>query len=133
MAWRSRSAGGFSVSWARAVQTGAWTAFEIPRAEPRFDFDLIHRYVKIAIEHRLGWERWFDAQAIVPVPVSYEDLVADHDTVVRRVLKEIGIAVPSDTSFTTNGISRQADVVNEAWMGRYRELVGRDRGDGKVA
>ncbi len=113
-----------AVSWAKAVQTAQWTASEKQQRAPRFDFDLIHAYVKLAIEHRLGWQHWFDQHSISPVTVVYEDLVADTDAVVHWVLAQIGIEVRDEAHFNADPYSRQSDALNAEWIERYRTLTG---------
>lgn len=118
-----------AVSWWRAEQTGTWFVGghgEIDRGrpapvEPFFDADRITGYLREIAEHEAGWERWFAAHGIRPRRVVYEDLVADMPTVVRELLRALGID-PSTARAVGPRHHRQADRLNDEWVKRYRDL-----------
>ena len=71
-----------------------------------------------------AWRRWFEENGVDPLRLTYEELVADPTATARRVLELVGVDVP--TGFAgAPGTEQQADAVNEEWIRRYRELVGR--------
>ena len=114
-----------AVSWSKAIQTNVWSAAD-QRAPatvpPRFDFDQIHELVREAKAGRAGWERWFEAHGIQPLPMRYEDLVADKAGTTRRALAFLGIEVPADLRIQES-TAKQADALNQEWAARYSSLL----------
>ena len=110
-----------AVSWAKAEQTGYWQdgGGVVPGRSPRLDVNDIDRYVETINEHNLAWREWFDTNAIVPVVVSYEDLVADMASTVGYVMHFLGLELPA--GHVTEPLTyRQADEVNRDWAERDR-------------
>lgn len=114
-----------AVSWSKAIQTNVWFAADdrAPASEPpRFDFRQIHELVSEAEAGRTGWERWFQEHGIEPLPMRYEDLVADKAGTIRRALAFLGIPAPADLRIKVS-TARQADALNHEWAARYRSLL----------
>jgi trehalose 2-sulfotransferase len=114
-----------AVSWSKAIQTNVWSAADDrapPSTPPRFDFRQIDELVGEATAGRAGWERWFCEHAIDPLPIRYEELVADKAGTTRRALAFLGIAVPADLRIQVS-TARQADALNRQWAARYRSLL----------
>jgi LPS sulfotransferase NodH len=111
-----------AVSWWRARQSGAWIASDEPRSDPFFDFEAIDAAVHRALEQAERWRRWFASERIEPLPIAYEDLVADPTRIVREVLAFAGIDAPADLVVKAR-ITKQADSVSEEWIERYRSLA----------
>lgn len=112
-----------AVSWARAVQTGQWTAQQRATAEAAFDFEQVDALYHLVRVHDGCWRRWFAAQAVEPYTVVYEELAADPERVTRDVLEFLGLepqAPPEDPV----AFARQADAVNEDWVRQYRQRAG---------
>jgi LPS sulfotransferase NodH len=110
-----------AVSWAKAEQTGYWQDGD--RAErggaAKFDFDDVDSYVKTIGEHNRAWREWFDASAITPLPVLYEDLVTDMSDTLDSILHFLGLEVPPG-HVVDPPTQRQGDGVNRQWTERYR-------------
>jgi trehalose 2-sulfotransferase len=114
-----------AVSWSKAIQTNVWSSADQRRpaaTPPRFDFDQIHGLVAEAAAGRLGWERWFQAHAIEPLPIRYEDLVADKAGTTRSVLAFLGIAAAEHLPIQ-EPTAKQADALNHEWATRYRSML----------
>lgn len=111
---------GQAVSWARAEQTGHWQDGDRSSAPPRFDPDLIEDLVRTIGEHEAAWTSWFAAQGVEPLPVTYEDVVADPRRSVRAVLDQLGVGMPPGWRPVPRE-RRQADAVSADWVRRYRE------------
>ena len=109
-----------AVSWWKAITTGKWTDGQPVAGEPRFDFDGIAARVRRIEEHTEWWRRWFEANGVEPLHLTYEELAADPTAAARRVLGLLGVAVPHDFAVAP-GTEKQADAVNEDWVRRYRE------------
>jgi LPS sulfotransferase NodH len=112
-----------AVSWWKATSSEAWLGHEEPLAAPRFDFAEIQARARRAEEQVSAWKEWFAANGIEPLPVRYEELVAEPAALVRRALRFIGVPVPDDLVVETR-TRRQADEVNEEWIRRYLAVAG---------
>jgi LPS sulfotransferase NodH len=110
-----------AVSWAKAEQTGCWQDGDsvVPGRRPMIDIDDIDRYVGTIREHNLAWREWFDTTAVVPLVVSYEDLVADMAGTVGRITHFLGLELPAG-HVAEPLTHRQADGANRYWAERYR-------------
>jgi len=110
-----------AVSWWKAITTGKWVDGRPVTGEPRFDADGIAGRVRGIEAANESWRRWFEANGVEPLHVTYEQLVADTTREARRVLEFIGVDVTG--GFRVAPVTeRQADAVNEDWIRRYREL-----------
>jgi trehalose 2-sulfotransferase len=111
-----------AVSWWKAIGSGKWVDEESPAARPEFDADGIAGRVRRIGEHNEAWRRWFAANGVDPLHVTYEELAADPAARTRRVLEFVGVDVPADLHVEPR-TERQSDAVNEEWIRRYRELT----------
>lgn len=116
-----------AVSWWKAIGSGKWVDEESAAAEPEFDAGRIAGRVRRIGEHNESWRRWFAANGVEPLHVTYEGLAADPAGTARSVLEFAGVDVPADLRVEPR-TERQADAVNEEWIRRYRELAGLTRG-----
>ena len=110
------------VSWWKAITSGKWTDGRPVTGEPAFDADGISARVRRIDEQTDAWRRWFEANGIEPLSLTYEELAADPTATVRRVLDLLGVEVPQGFA-VAHVTERQADAVNEDWIRRYRELT----------
>lgn len=124
-----------AVSLEKARRSGAFVANE-ERAHrvdhlPYDDGRILSAYA-LLLQGANGWERYFKSAGITPVPVIYEDLAADYESTIARVLEALGFAnVPVPPPL----LQRQANRMNERWIEAFRlnhpELRGPERhGDG---
>ena len=113
-----------AVSWSKAMATGKWVDEQSPAGEPDFDADRIAGRVRRIEEHNAAWRRWFGSNGVHPLHLAYEELAADPAGTARRVLAFVGVDVPDDLRVEPR-TERQSDAVNDEWIRRYRELVGR--------
>jgi len=113
-----------AVSWARAEQTQFWHEGDtaLPRYEPRFDFKQVHALVQTINEHNAAWRDWFAAFDVQPHRVRYEALATDPAGVTRGILHFLGLHLPADRVIVSQH-RRQADPINDDWIGRYRAMV----------
>ena len=110
-----------AVSWWKAMASGKWVDEQSP-GEAAFDADRIAGRVRRIEEHNAAWRRWFEANGVEPLNVTYEEVAADPGGAARRVLGFVGVAVPADLRVEPR-TERQADAVNDEWIRRYRELT----------
>lgn len=112
-----------AVSWWKAIGSGKWVDEDARAAKPEFDADGITGRMRRIGEHNEAWRRWFGANGLEPLHVTYEELAADPAGRARRVLEHVGVDVPADLHVEPR-TERQSDAVNEDWIRRYRELTG---------
>ncbi|WP_370401351.1 Stf0 family sulfotransferase [Sulfitobacter sp. JB4-11] len=116
-----------AISYLRAEQTGLWHSApdggdieRIPPTEPDgFDAARITERMTMLRTYDELWPRWFDAQGIVPLRVTYEALSADPLTVLRKILLYIG-KDPDCANHVTPGTRKLADETSVAWIAEYR-------------
>jgi LPS sulfotransferase NodH len=114
-----------AVDMARALASDRQVSVREQRAPPlRYDRSLISKCLGSLERGRLGWMRWFEANAIVPFVVTYEDLAADTTGVVRDIVKLLGVQDdepeallhPAEVEMRSHGI-------NEKWASRFRREI----------
>jgi LPS sulfotransferase NodH len=111
-----------AVSWWKAMTSGKWTDGRPITGAAAFDYEGIEGRVKQVEAHNERWRRWFAANGVEPLELSYESVAANPGDAVRRVLDHIGVEVPADVAIQPR-TERQSDAVNEDWIRRYRELA----------
>jgi len=77
-----------AVSWSKAIQTGRWHHWDTPKARAFsvYDRDQIDVLAREAAANDAAWGAWFAANEIDPLPVRFEELVADPGGTTREVL-----------------------------------------------
>ena len=114
-----------AVSLWKAVQTQAWRqeggAGGGATAEPVFSFRAINFLVRQLTAHDASWDAYFLGLGEEPLKITYEELAADREPVVRRVLEHVGIDVPADLGLEAPRLSVQADELSEDWVRRVHE------------
>lgn len=113
-----------AVSRLRAEQTDLWhitdnTGNNEIAAEPHYDFNKIHQFMREAEEHNAAWRQWFKDNKIKPHIVYYEELSKDPVNVTRATLNHLGIELPQDITLTSDN-KRIADDLNEEWITRFK-------------
>lgn len=121
-----------AVSLVRMAQTGVIntrTDADAISERARYDDRLMQSAYLRARRAVVKWNAFFGDHGIVPIRVTYEQLVADYPGTVGRVLSDLGLAgVPVPPA----ELARQADDTSREWAARFRaahpELV-RDMAD----
>ena len=112
-----------AVSWVRARQSGVWDQ-RSPRVElapPSYDFEAIQKRLAVIRSSEASWEDWFAKSGIEPLRICHEQLMAEYELTVRRVLRHIGveeadtIPVPEPVWRPLSGPER------DLWAKRFRE------------
>ena len=114
-----------AVSQYRARSSGVWhvtggTQQEIPAAHR----DVAYDAAAIAAERlRLrraaqAWRTWFTAHQLRPLLILYEDLAAEPEKTVRRILRHLRLDEPA--TIDTGGMTILRDEITDAWLDRLR-------------
>lgn len=118
-----------AISTLRASQTEHWSSEQaqtLPaRAEPSYDFAQLEEGINRIRRQTAKWDRFFAQLPTPPALVCYEDLAADLEGNIRRVLAYLGIEPGTPLFPRPMTLRRQGDSLNEEWLARYR----RDKGD----
>jgi LPS sulfotransferase NodH len=116
-----------AVSLWKAVQTQAWRQEDDDRGpipEPVFSFRAINFLIRLLTAHDASWDAYFLGLGQPPqLKVTYEELAADPEPVVHRVLDHLGIPAPEPLPLSAPRLSVQADSLSEEWVGRVLEHV----------
>jgi LPS sulfotransferase NodH len=116
-----------AVSMAKAMQTNAWMSFDpVTGKNVRYDADFIAHCMNEVEQQRIGWWRWFEANAVTPFVVTYEDMLADKDSTVRSIMELLEVQNDEPEKVDLPAVEKQADEINAEWMQRFG-------GDTKVA
>jgi LPS sulfotransferase NodH len=115
-----------AVSLWKAVQTQAWRqgdpSYTGPLDEPVFSFRAINYLVRLLTAHDASWDAYFLGLGEPPqLKVTYEELAADPEPVVHRVLEHLGIPAPDPLPLGSPRLSAQADDLSEAWVRRVHD------------
>jgi LPS sulfotransferase NodH len=111
-----------AISWVRALQSMRWVSTSArPRQERAVRFDRAHiaRLLGRIEREEQAWNELFGRLGAEPLTVVYEDLVADHETAVRRTLDFIGVAPPATLALAPT-LEPLADALSDEWAERYR-------------
>jgi trehalose 2-sulfotransferase len=110
-----------AVSWSKAIQSGSWAADQPATGELEFSFeqiDRLHHEVRI---YDGAWRRWFASHCVRPFHVTYEELCAERESTIGRVLAWLRLEPLAEARIEpTPTLRKQADGVNADWAARYR-------------
>ncbi|XYK81918.1 MAG: Stf0 family sulfotransferase [Labrenzia sp.] len=117
-----------AVSYVKAQQSGLWhraaDGSELerlsPPADPIFDFEALKDTRDQFIQFDQDWNDWFAEQAIEPLRLSYNDLCADPQTELKRVLTDLDLP-PSAADPVQPGVAKLADSINSDWIKRFQD------------
>jgi LPS sulfotransferase NodH len=123
-----------AISHYRAKKTDRWhvdsrwlTDDADGAGEPGFDFDQIDAFVRAAKSDELRWRQYFQEHEIVPLELSYEDLVRDLEGAVRRILELVGSPV-EEVRLPPPTLRKLADDRSQVWEARYRRICADEVG-----
>lgn len=108
-----------AVSFDKAIRSGAFLARdEKAHSLDRLFYDdgaLLGRYQWLQ-QSASAWNRYFEAEGIIPVSVVYEDLAADYEYTIRRVLAALSF---EDVPVPPPMLKRQANALNQRWIAAF--------------
>ncbi len=119
-----------AISMAKAMQTNAWMSLDrITRKKVRYDADFIKQCMDEIERQRLGWWRWFETNSVTPFVVTYEDMLADKDAVVRSIVELLQAQDDDPELVTLPVVEKQGDEINMEWAARFRHENDGRNGD----
>jgi LPS sulfotransferase NodH len=115
---------GQAISWARAMQTSQFRSTQPPRGTATYDGEAIRQRLLAIVHEQARWKIYFVRTGIIPLRVTYEDVVANPDREVRRVadLIQVGGCVTIDPAKVDLEVQR--DAVSVDWRQRFRSEFG---------
>lgn len=117
-----------AVSWWKAIRSGEWhrKAGEPPTdvdLEGGYDAEAIGRLTMEAVCREAGIGERLRAAGIVPLVLTYEDMVVDLQRALDSVMNHLELPiVPAPAS----GLAVTADELSERWVQRFRRDAQRD-------
>lgn len=82
---RRRDVLGQAISWTRASQTGAWISGMPERAPASYDRTAVAYRLTLVLEHTAGWQRFLAENGVLPLELTYEDVMASPADAVARI------------------------------------------------
>lgn len=122
-----------AVSRLKAEQTGLWHRAAdgserertAPPQPPAYDAGRLRAFADEAAHDDAAWRRWFAAQELEPMPLTYEALAADPRAVLANILSALG-QDPARAGTVELSTAKMADAESAAWAARFRaETNGR--------
>jgi trehalose 2-sulfotransferase len=109
-----------AISMAKAMQTNAWISFDqVTGKNTRYDPDFIEQCMNEIERQRLNWWRWFEANGVTPFVVTYEDMLADKDAVVRNIVELLDAQKDVPEKIDLPDVEKQGDEINAEWASRF--------------
>lgn len=109
-----------AISMAKAMQTNAWISFDqVTGKNTRYDPDFIEQCRNEIEQQRLNWWRWFEASGVTPFVVTYEDMVAEKDAVVRNIVELLEVQNDVAEKIDLPDVEKQGDEINAEWASRF--------------
>jgi LPS sulfotransferase NodH len=113
-----------AVSMEIARQSGAWISHHVQKAAPVYCGDSIRKTLADLQREDAAWSDYFTAAGIEPVPILYEDLIADPGSNVAMILAHFGLEARGCSESPAHAPKRQATALNEEWISRFRAEYG---------
>jgi LPS sulfotransferase NodH len=110
-----------AVSLSIAAQSRHWRWFAgTPKRksvqEPNYQFNHIMRYVAEIQRNNRHWNKFFDANGIIPFRIVYEDLASDYGGTLARTFAYLG---RPDAAIPPPRLNKQADQRSDAFCARF--------------
>ncbi|MFM8954780.1 MAG: Stf0 family sulfotransferase [Actinomycetota bacterium] len=105
-----------AISLVRAEQSNQWNSNMTAVREPNYDEQAIVNAIHTIDAANQNWDRYFAANSIVPLQVSYEQLTKNMDDTVRRIMNHIDTPIDTVPAPQTK---RQSDGASAQWETRF--------------
>lgn len=110
---------GQAISFARSAVTRAFRADDADARTPTYDPVVIRGYLEMLIRDNAALRLWFARQGIAPLHVAYEDLVAEPQTVIDRIARQLGVTEGVMIDPAALRLRVQRDELNAQWRERF--------------
>lgn len=108
---------GQAISWARALRSGQWAAWQPAGRPVRYRRSLVHARLAAIAEAEAGWDAVLAADPVLEL--TYEALVADPTAATRSVVRWLGVADADAVAVPPPPTRAQADAVTAEWRRRW--------------
>jgi LPS sulfotransferase NodH len=115
---------GQAVSYARAIKTGQWFAGAYGGGAGDFNIRDIDHCMNSLAEQYTAWDLLFEATGGTPLRIAYEDISANVDDVVAKIVRYIGVSEDKGNVVNLPELEKQGDRLNERWKELYLEFGG---------
>lgn len=115
-----------AVSFVKATQSGLWhrsaDGTELERlSEPRdpaYDAEQIASHFQQMNTYEEEWARWFSAERIEPLRITYDELSSDPEAVLIRIFDALGFEHAAVRGIAPP-VARLSDATNREWIDRF--------------
>jgi LPS sulfotransferase NodH len=115
---------GQALSWARTVQTGQYRS-TVPEKNPAsYDASLIRAALYQVIKGRARWSLFFARTGFEPLPVFYEDVLANPQMEIDRIAAFVGGCGPAIVRPDLIKLKTQRNSTIDEWRNRFRTENG---------
>ena len=108
-----------AISDAKAQQTRQYRATSRILGEARYDAGLIARCIADQARDEVRVRSYFARNGVVPLEISYEDMLADHAGVLAKVAALMGVTEPVVAQPREVDLEIQRDGANHDWAQRF--------------
>ncbi len=113
-----------AVSFAYAEASNSWTSEQLSQVALDYDRPRIDRALSSVRWNRDSWEEYFRANAVTPLRVNYNALIADPETALRQIAKMLDLPTELEpANATLPPLRAQREWGKEQWLNRYREEI----------
>lgn len=113
---------GQAISLYRGHKSGVWHSPQAGAGKIRpieYDYSMIHKQLWLLGNMIGSFGRVFAALGISPVPITYEQVVSDTNTVVQRLAGLAGVELEQEIDLSTSGHTKMANSESEEFRRRF--------------
>ncbi|MES0879940.1 Stf0 family sulfotransferase [Roseibium sp. SCP14] len=115
-----------AVSFVKATQSGLWhkaaDGTELERLsepqDPVYDTELIASHFRQMNAYEAEWARWFSAERIDPLQITYDELSSDPEAALIRIFDALGFEHEAARGIAPP-VAKLSDATNREWIDRF--------------
>jgi trehalose 2-sulfotransferase len=108
-----------AISWSRALQTGQYRATQPVQKPAEYNAHHISERLRDIVIERARWDQYFALNAITPLRLTYETVIADPQGAADAVAGHIGLEAHCPVDLAKVNVERQADDLSLEWRERF--------------
>lgn len=116
---RRRDVLGQAISWARASQTRAWISGMPELAPASYDRAAVAYRLNLVLEHTAGWQRFLAENGVLPLELTYEDVMANPADAMAKIADLLNIHLPASSVAYELRTKLQRSHANDDWRERF--------------